>query len=172
MPFSSPCLAVINETGISSCIASLKSLSKVIPPWPKPRASGISSTKILKALPLLVKAYKYSSLLVLTLNAKHSCGEGLSVNARLYAESLTRRTKPLPLYPTIYFSTWDFFFALCFFSTPQSGAEPEQVDENVSIVEVIVAKNRNGQVGTVELVFTKNIGRFDDQAYDHEEDDE
>ena len=54
----------------------------------------------------------------------------------------------------------------------EGGAEPEQVDENVSIVEVIVAKNRNGQVGTVELVFTKNIGRFDDQAYDHEEDDE
>ncbi len=50
--------------------------------------------------------------------------------------------------------------------------EPEQTDENVSIVEVIVAKNRNGQVGTVELVFTKNIGRFDDQAYEHEEEEE
>ncbi len=44
-------------------------------------------------------------------------------------------------------------------------------DGNVSIVEVIVAKNRNGQVGTVQLIFTKNIGRFDDQAHSHEEDD-
>lgn len=43
-------------------------------------------------------------------------------------------------------------------------------DGSVSIVKVLVAKNRNGQVGEVELAFTKNIGRFDDPANDYEED--
>lgn len=44
-------------------------------------------------------------------------------------------------------------------------------DGNLSAVSVMVAKNRNGQIGEVELTFTKNIGRFEDPAYDHEEEE-
>ena len=55
----------------------------------------------------------------------------------------------------------------------EQGGENQNANESsVSIVEIEVAKNRNGKTGTVELVFTKNIGRFDERAYDHEEDGE
>lgn len=49
---------------------------------------------------------------------------------------------------------------------------PNGEDSSVSIVKVLIAKNRNGQIGEVELTFTKSIGRFDDSARPHEEDDE
>ena len=49
---------------------------------------------------------------------------------------------------------------------------PNGEDSSVSIVKVLIAKNRNGQIGEVELTFTKSIGRFDDPARPHEEDDE
>ena len=42
--------------------------------------------------------------------------------------------------------------------------------ETASLVTVDVGKNRNGPIGTVELVFTKSIGRFDEAAFDYEED--
>lgn len=45
-------------------------------------------------------------------------------------------------------------------------------DSSVSTVNVMVAKNRNGQVGEVELAFTKNIGRFDDPAFANEEEEQ
>lgn len=44
-------------------------------------------------------------------------------------------------------------------------------DGNISIVSLMVAKNRNGQIGEVELSFTKNIGRFEDPAYGYEEEE-
>ena len=36
--------------------------------------------------------------------------------------------------------------------------------ETISQVTVTVGKNRNGPIGDVKLIFTKTIGRFDEQA--------
>ena len=45
----------------------------------------------------------------------------------------------------------------------------ETMSNDASYVEVIVAKNRNGQVGTVPMFFYKNIGRFDDPPKEWEQ---
>ena len=45
----------------------------------------------------------------------------------------------------------------------------EHMENDTSYVEVIVAKNRNGQVGTVPLFFIKSIGRFDDPPKEWEQ---
>lgn len=57
-------------------------------------------------------------------------------------------------------------------SKKEEAKAPTSDDASISMVKVLVAKNRNGQVGEVELAFTKSFGRFDDAALAHEEDDE
>ncbi len=51
----------------------------------------------------------------------------------------------------------------------KSSSDSTSEDNNATVVNVMVAKNRNGQIGEVELMFTKNIGRFDDPARSDEE---
>lgn len=40
--------------------------------------------------------------------------------------------------------------------------------ENAQLVEIRVAKNRNGRIGTVPLIFFTNFGRFDNPSADYE----
>ncbi len=44
----------------------------------------------------------------------------------------------------------------------------KEVGEYAELVEVIVAKNRNGKTGIVPLLFFKNFGRFDNPSEDYE----
>ena len=45
----------------------------------------------------------------------------------------------------------------------------QEMGENAELVEVIIAKNRNGKTGTVPLLFFKNFGRFDNPSEDYEQ---
>ena len=44
----------------------------------------------------------------------------------------------------------------------------KEIGEYAELVEVIVAKNRNGKTGIVPLLFFKNFGRFDNPSEDYE----
>lgn len=44
----------------------------------------------------------------------------------------------------------------------------KEMGENAELVELIVAKNRNGKTGSVPLLFFKNFGRFDNPSEDYE----
>lgn len=52
----------------------------------------------------------------------------------------------------------------------ETGQELEGEGENDSIAEVIIAKQRNGPVGTVKLLFSKKFTRFENLAARHIED--
>ena len=44
----------------------------------------------------------------------------------------------------------------------------QEMGENAELVEIIIAKNRNGKTGSVPLLFFKNFGRFDNPSEDYE----
>jgi hypothetical protein len=44
----------------------------------------------------------------------------------------------------------------------------QELGENAELVEIIIAKNRNGKTGSVPLLFFKNFGRFDNPSEDYE----
>ena len=44
-----------------------------------------------------------------------------------------------------------------------------EMGENAELVEIIIAKNRNGKTGSVPLLFFKNFGRFDNPSDDYEQ---
>jgi replicative DNA helicase len=44
----------------------------------------------------------------------------------------------------------------------------KEIGEYAELVEVIIAKNRNGKTGIVPLLFFKNFGRFDNPSEDYE----
>ena len=50
----------------------------------------------------------------------------------------------------------------------KEAALTKELGDNAELVEVIVAKNRNGKTGTVPLLFFKNFGRFDNPSQDYE----
>ncbi len=66
----------------------------------------------------------------------------------------------------------DYYTAQGLDTRKRSENDEPAMDKNGNtsgIVNIQVAKNRNGAIGEVDLVFTKSIGRFDDKAYDDEE---
>jgi replicative DNA helicase len=50
----------------------------------------------------------------------------------------------------------------------KEAALTKEVGENAELVEIIIAKNRNGKTGTVPLIFFKNFGRFDNPSQEYE----
>lgn len=41
--------------------------------------------------------------------------------------------------------------------------KPEHIERNIEPAEIIIAKNRNGEIGNVEIVFNKQFTRFEDK---------
>ena len=50
----------------------------------------------------------------------------------------------------------------------KEAALTKELGDNAELVEIIVAKNRNGKTGTVPLLFFKDFGRFDNPSAEYE----